>query len=62
MAPHAYMTKLRITRATEMLRTTTLTIDEIAAANGFGSIAHFSSAFHRIVGYTPTAFRRLSAR
>jgi AraC-like DNA-binding protein len=62
MAPHAYMTKLRITRATEMLRTTTLTIDEIAAATGFGSIAHFSSAFHRIVGYTPTAFRRLSAR
>ena len=46
----------------EQLRATTLRIEEIAALNGFGSIAHFSAAFRRIVGYAPTAYRRLSAR
>ena len=56
--PHAYLSSLRIERARHHLATTKLSIDEIAQRNGYCSIAHFSSAFHRIVGCTPTAFRR----
>jgi AraC-like DNA-binding protein len=59
--PHAYMTAIRIAQARAQLERTTLPIDEVAAANGFGSIAHFSSAFRRIVGCAPTAYRKLSS-
>jgi AraC-like DNA-binding protein len=62
VTPHAYLSGLRIGQAKNQLQTTKLTIEEIALANGFGSIAHFSNAFHRIAGLTPTAFRKLSAR
>jgi AraC-like DNA-binding protein len=55
--PHAYITAVRIARAKELLRRTTLSIEEIALANGFGSTAHFSNAFRRLVGTTPTNFR-----
>jgi AraC family transcriptional regulator len=62
VTPHAYLSGLRIVHAKNQLQTTKLTIEEIALSNGFGSIAHFSNAFHRIAGLTPTAFRKLSAR
>ena len=61
-SPHAYMTSVRVERAKEALRRTALSIEEIAIANGFGSLAHFSSAFRRIVGCPPTAYRRAIAR
>ena len=60
-SPHAYMAGIRIAQARVQLERTKLSIDEIAAANGFGSIAHFSSAFRRIVGCAPTAYRKLSS-
>jgi AraC-like DNA-binding protein len=61
-SPHRYITTIRIARAKEQLRATTRTIEEVALANGFGSIAHFSNAFRRIAGVAPSAYRRLSAR
>ena len=58
VSPHAYLSSLRIDRARRQLVTTKLSVDEIAQRNGYCSIAHFSSAFHRIVGCSPTTFRR----
>jgi AraC-like DNA-binding protein len=60
--PHAYLTSLRIARAKEQLRSTAMPVEEIALANGFCSISHFSHAFRRLVTTTPTAFRRLRSR
>lgn len=58
ITPHAYLANVRIERAKRQLRSTKLSIDEISAANGFGSISHFSNAFRRATGSTATAFRR----
>jgi len=62
MTPHAYMTSVRIARAKHQLQKSSRTINEIAAASGFSSFAHFSSAFHRIVGTTPSDYRRVAGQ
>jgi AraC-like DNA-binding protein len=62
MSPHAFLTGIRMERAKRALQESRSSIEEIALANGFGSIAHFSNAFHRLVGYTPTAYRLLTLR
>lgn len=55
--PYAYLTRLRIAKAQSELARASLSVEEIAYANGFGSIAHFSHAFRRVVGTSPTNYR-----
>lgn len=62
LTPHAYLAGVRIERAKHQLASTKLSIDEIAALNGFCSIAHFSNAFRRATGSSPTTFRRSMKR
>ncbi|HEY2476154.1 MAG TPA: helix-turn-helix transcriptional regulator [Candidatus Cybelea sp.] len=57
--PHEYLTSIRIERAKVQLLKTNVSVEEIGLTNGFGSISHFSSAFHRMVGVAPSAFRRI---
>lgn len=59
MTPHAYMAKRRLEKASEMLRTTSLSATEIAMACHFATPSHFTTAFKREFGITPTEFRRL---
>jgi AraC-like DNA-binding protein len=61
VTPHQFMSQIRIERAKEQLRRTKWSIERIGAANGFGSIAHFSHAFRTIVGCTPTAYRAMAS-
>jgi AraC family transcriptional regulator len=56
--PHRYLRQLRIERACELLRTTALSVAEIASAVGFRGQAHFCVAFGRDRGLTPTAYRQ----
>jgi AraC family transcriptional regulator len=56
--PHAYVRRARIDRACELLRTTSLTIREVAEAVGFSGQSHFCTAFAREQGLTPSAYRR----
>ena len=56
-SPHAYLVRLRMRAARHLLRDTALTAAEVAAATGYASPAHFTRAFARHVGRTPTAFR-----
>ena len=56
--PHRYQMMLRVERAKEMLATTGISITEIAHACGFASSQHMATVFRRIVGTTPSAFRR----
>ena len=48
----------RLDRARELLRTTNLTLAEIAERSGFRNPYHFSDKFRKIVGVTPGQFRR----
>ena len=58
-SPHAYVMDRRLHRARDLLITRPeLPIDQIALRLGFSSSSHFSSAFRRQIGLTPTDFRK----
>ena len=52
-----YIAGRRIERAKRMLEETELPISEIALRSGFSSQSHFTTAFRRLAGATPKAFR-----
>ena len=56
--PHRYVIDKRIARAKQLLVDTELTLDEVAQRIGYSSQSHFSVAFRKIAGITPSAFRR----
>jgi AraC-like DNA-binding protein len=52
--------EIRMRMAIKFLRETSLTVEDIAFAIGFGDAANFRHAFRRWTGSTPSGFRRLS--
>ena len=52
-----YIAERRIERAKKMLEETEMPISEIALRSGFSSQSHFTTAFRRLAGATPKAFR-----
>jgi transcriptional regulator GlxA family with amidase domain len=50
---HEHYLTLRLERARQLLRETSLAVVEIASATGFGSASHFSRAFRRAFGFPP---------
>ena len=48
-----YLTELRITKAKELLRTSSLTLAEISEAVGFNDYFYFIKKFKKEVGVTP---------
>jgi AraC family transcriptional regulator len=52
-----YIAERRIERAKKMLEETELPLSEIALRSGFSSQSHFTTAFRRLAGATPKAFR-----
>ncbi len=61
--PMRYLTRRRIERAQDLLRSANLTITEICMMVGFSSLGSFSSRFTQLVGETPTSYRdRWAAR
>ena len=60
--PHAYTIRRRIALAKGLLRSSDLTISEVARAAGFGSPTSFNAVFRRRVCCNPTAFRRQGRR
>jgi len=50
---HQHYLALRLTRARQLLRETSLSVLEIAMASGFGSASQFSRAFRRVFGSSP---------
>jgi AraC-like DNA-binding protein len=55
--PHAYLLQMRTEHAKELLRTTRVSVAQIAAYCGFADAHHFSKAFKKTVGVTPSAYR-----
>jgi len=56
-----FVREARLHEAQRLLAKSFLRIDEIAAELGFSSAANFATAFREHFGWTPSAFRRLSA-
>lgn len=60
-SPHAYVMNRRLHMARDLLiHGPELPIDQIALRSGFSSSGHFSSAFRRQTGLTPTEYRKTS--
>jgi AraC family transcriptional regulator len=58
-SPHAYVMERRLQTARDLLiNQRELPIEQIAVRLGFSSSSHFSSAFRRRTGFTPTNFRK----
>ncbi len=56
--PNAFIRKIRLHRAMEMLKTTHLNISEIAFAVGFNDPNYFSRAYHKEFGKAPIEYRK----
>lgn len=54
-----YVRQRRVSAAAEMLADTDQSLTEIALATGFAHHAHFCDVFKRLIGLTPSDFRRL---
>ncbi|MEK3734208.1 AraC family transcriptional regulator [Paenibacillus sp. FSL M8-0334] len=55
--PQKYLSIKRMEQAKILLRTSTLSIKEIADATGFESANYFSKTFRQRVGYSPSEYR-----
>jgi AraC-like DNA-binding protein len=55
--PRAYLTRRRVERAKDLLRTANLTVTEVCFLVGFESLGSFSSLFKRLVGAGPSEYR-----
>lgn len=55
--PGQYLSRRRIERAQELLRSANLTVTEICMLVGFTSLGTFCTRFKQQVGMTPTEFR-----
>ena len=56
--PGQYLSRRRVERAQDLLRTANLTITEICLAVGFDSLGSFSTRFKQITGVRPSDYRR----
>jgi AraC-like DNA-binding protein len=57
ISPGGYLLRVRIARASTLLRNERSTLRVVAAALGYGSEAAFAAAFKRYSGTTPGAHR-----
>ena len=55
--PRAYLTRRRIERAKNLLRTANLSVTEICFLVGFASLGSFSARFRDLVGQSPSEYR-----
>ncbi|WP_054025051.1 response regulator [Bacillus sp. FJAT-28004] len=55
---HEYLTKVRLTKAVELLRDKSLKIHDVAKKVGFDNSSYFSSFFYKTQGVTPNEYRK----
>lgn len=60
LSPLQYITKLRVAKAAELLRTSDIDIVEIAYTTGFKSLSNFYRNFKEQLGHTPKEHRKNS--
>src|SRR5262245_41909322 len=57
---HAYVTQKRLARAEQLLRSSSLSLSEVALASGFYDQSQMTAVFRRYVHITPRIYRQLS--
>lgn len=57
--PHEYLLAYRLRQSKQQLIGTSLSVETIAEECGFNSASHFTRAFRKSTGITPTEFRKL---
>ncbi len=57
ISPIQYINRLKISYSKELLRTTSLSVKEVADHLGFENASYFSRLFHKLEGIYPTDFR-----
>jgi AraC-like DNA-binding protein len=61
--PAAYLSRRRVERAKDLLRSANLTVTEVCVLVGFSSLGSFSTRFSELVGMAPSEYqRRIAAR
>ena len=58
--PGVLSVRLRLSYAADLLQSTTMSLQDVAEASGFGSAAYFSEAFHKNYAIRPGKFRKLN--
>ena len=58
MTPAEYLRRFRLAKAMDLLKSTDLSISEIAVRTGFGDISLFSRVFKQTIGSSPAGFRK----
>jgi AraC-like DNA-binding protein len=58
LSPYQYVLKARVGVAVEMLSKGGLSIADVALAVGFSDASQLNRVFRKVIGVTPTAFRR----
>ncbi|KAA0946975.1 MULTISPECIES: AraC family transcriptional regulator [unclassified Pseudomonas] len=58
LPPHQYLLARRVSRARELLRSSSLALGEIALACGFSSASHFTNRFRQAMAATPGEYRQ----
>ncbi|NBA87675.1 helix-turn-helix domain-containing protein [Emticicia sp. CRIBPO] len=59
-SPLNYLINLRISESIRLLKTTNISMTEIALETGFYSSQHFSTTFKKLTGYSPKIYRKNS--
>lgn len=57
-SPQEWMVQARMRRAEQLLRSSALTLEEVARSCGFAGAAQMSQSFRRFHGYSPTQYRK----
>ncbi len=60
--PGAWLNRQRVDHARHLAETTELTVEQIAARSGFGAVETMRHHFRRLVGTTPSGYRRRFSR
>ena len=59
VSPRAYLVRMRVAAASDLLRSTSLRPSEVATKTGFYDASDFSRQFRRAMKLSPTEYRRL---
>ena len=57
-SPHSYLLTLKLERVQELLKNPSMSLIDIALDCGFSSHSHMSRLFRKMLGVTPSAYRR----
>ncbi len=58
MSPNDYLNSFRLEKSMELLKSTRMSVTEIAAECGYNSTSYFTEQFTRAKGCTPTQYRK----